>query len=696
MTYTQKAQAYLRKPAYAPRQGLTLAAALLFMASPLLAANITGVWVNEGGDKVSRDELRATLHTENKTGKVINRAWDGTTVTLAGAHNEVISFNLALEAAQNSATNVSVTFDTLNGPNGATIHSTPATGNGVFSWTNRPIELFYERYLQIRGLSYFGYYKGDERVIPTRFQRPWTGNGVGIGLWSDRPDHDKFYPDILVPLELVPNFTIAAGQNQSVWADIYIPKTAPAGTYTGTVTVSEDGQATRAIPVQLQVYGFALPDVPSAQVMAAFNRSDIMWRYVAGQGNWVNSLEPSGSRMLTITDKYYELFHRHKIALLGDNECVNGDHPCSTSVPRYDGSLFTAANGYDGPGVNTPVGVYAVGLYGDWGWKDSGEAAMWSHADNWISWFDKNAPKNEAFLYLEDEPPSSDMPKIDTWSKWLKEDPGPGNRLLSMSTHHMVLAQTDAPNLGVPVTHAGIGACPAGSYYCDSTNVNQAAADFYSTTPGRRLWIYNDGRPGAGTLDTEDDGVSPRQMPWAQYRKNVSRWFYWDVNLSGTQDLFQNALTWGSYQFFDPSLGEYGWDGTSNGNGILSYPGTDLIHPNESYGVDGPFASLRLKEWRRGLQDIDYVTLASKIDPVGTKAIVDQVLPRALWEYPAPHNDVSYYNGPLGWSVNPDDWETARAKLAQIIQGAQTPTAQLPSDGTQPEAPATTVPPPGL
>src|SRR4051812_11067772 len=286
---------------------------LFFNASSVFGANISGVWANEGGDKVSRDELRATNHTENTTGKVINRAWDGSTVLVSGARNEVVSFNLVLEAASASATNVTVSFDTLSGPNGATIQSTPTSGNGVFSWVNRPIELFYTRYLQIKGLSFFGYYKGDELIYPTRFRLPtFNANGNGIGGWNDRPDHDKFYPDILVPLELNQNFTISAGQNESIWSDVYIPKSATPGTYTGNITVREGSTVSRVIPVQLTVYNFALPDVPTTKVMAPFTSSDVMWRYATGYGGYANPLSTDGQRVRTISDRYYELFHRHK------------------------------------------------------------------------------------------------------------------------------------------------------------------------------------------------------------------------------------------------------------------------------------------------------------------------------------------------------------------------------------------------
>ncbi len=668
-----------------------------FTAVGAFGANISGVWANEGGDKVTQDELRATNHTENLTGKVLNRAWDGTTIHLSGARNEEVGFNLVLEAAYASASNVSVSFDTLTGPNGAVIQSTPASGNGVFNWVNRPIELFYTRYLQIKGLSFFGYYKGDELDFPTRFRLPVANaNGNGIGGWTDRPDHDKFYPDILVPMELSQNFTISAGQNESIWGDVYIPKTAPAGTYTGNVTVREGSSVSRVVPVQLTVYNFALPDAPTAKVMMPFTASDIMWRYATGYGGYANPLSPDGQRVVTVSNRYYQLFHRHKIALLGDNDCTTTDHPCAASVPRYTGQLFTAANGYDGPGVNTPVGVYAVGLYENWSWRNGSEADMWQHTNNWVNWFDTNAPGNQTFLYLADEPAYSTAPTLEMWSRWMNENPGAGQRMYSFSTLDMVAANILTPSLDIAASHAGIGSCPL-IPICDPTAITQAAANSIKATPGKQLWMYNDGRPGVGTMDTEDDGTAPRTLPWAQYKKSVDAWYYWQANLSGTDDLFQKATTWGSQTYYDAFLGMYGSNGTTNGNGVLVYPGTDVMHPTDSYGVDGPFASLRLKEWRRGIQDADYLALASQVDPTAVKNIINSIIPKAMWENPAPQGDPSWFVGGVSWSADPDIWEAARAQLAQIIAGAPAPaqtTTPTPTPAiTAPVTPAPVVTP---
>ena len=124
--------------------------------------------------------------------------------------------------------------------------------------------------------------------MPERLRRPWTGEGVPNSgtKWVDRPDHDRFYPDIAVPLELVPAFNIGVGSNQSVWADIYIPKNVPAGLYTGQVTVAETGGSTRYIPIGLTVLGFALPDMPSAKTMLDYSAENVNERYL-GQ-TWVS------------------------------------------------------------------------------------------------------------------------------------------------------------------------------------------------------------------------------------------------------------------------------------------------------------------------------------------------------------------------------------------------------------------------
>lgn len=616
------------------------------------------VWANDGGDKVTQDELRASQDPSS----VLNSVWDGSTIHIFGARNEVVAFNLILESPGQTTANVSVSFNQLMDSSGATISSVPAEGDGVFDWTNRHIELFYVVYLEVRGLSLLSYETYDERHIPERFRRPFDENGEGSGTWQDRPDHNKFYPEIAVPLELVPTFDIAAGQNQSIWVDIYIPHETPAGLFQGTIDVQIDGTSVHSIPVELTVRDFALPDVPSAPTMLFMGYEDVNRRYLGDE------YPDDEAAVNFLRDRHFMVAHRHRISLIGDEVSTSEgyDHPSPAWLPRLDGTLFTRENGYDGPGVGVGNGVYSIGTYGSWGWQDGGEAEMWEHADNWVNWFDANAPNTEYFLYLIDE--SEDFPQTEQWANWITTNPGPGNRLLSFATIALPDAAANTPSLSIAASWSTIGL----------PDEWQQAADFFNQAPNRRVYLYNGQRPGSGSFAVEDDGIALRQLPWSQYKMNIDRWFFWESTYynnyqggTGQTNVFQSAFTFGANDEPDDVLGDSGWN-YSNGDGVLFYPGTDLVFPEESYGVMGPFVSLRMKHWRRGIQDVDYLTLAAQIDPVRVNQIVNRLIPVVLWEVgvedPA---EPSWVLTDISWSTDPDVWEAARAEMADIIEGGQ-------------------------
>jgi hypothetical protein len=339
------------------------------------------------------------------------------------------------------------------------------------------------------------------------------------------------------------------------------------------------------------------------------------------------------------------------------------DQPRPAWLPRLDGSLFTPEHGYDGPGVGVGNGLYSIGTYGDWEWQDEGEAAMHQHADAWVTWFEANFPDTEYFLYLIDE--SDDYPQTEQWAAWIKSNPGPGQRLMSFATIPLPDAVAYVPSLDIAAAGAGIGI----------TEVWERAADVYRSDPNRRLYVYNGFRPATGSFATEDDGVALRTLGWIQYKMDIDRWFYWAAayynNFAGDMgqtDIFQSAFTFGSYDELDPEIGETGWN-YSNGDGVLMYPGTDTLYPDESYGVLGPFASLRLKHWRRGIQDTDYLALAAEIDPARVQVIVQTMIPAALWEVGVTDpGDPTWVRADISWSTDPDAWEAARAELADIIE----------------------------
>ena len=639
----------------------------------LTTSSISAVWANDGGDKVSQDELRASNGVENVTGTVKNRLWDGQTIHLFGAANESISFDLVLEAAMEQAPSVSISFDSLTGPQGSMIQNNrQAVGDGVFDYVGRPIELFYVRYLQIQGVSTFGYFRGDERQLPARFQ-------ATSHLWKDRPDHNKFYPDALIPLELVSTFSISQGQNQSIWSDIFISKTQAPGLYTGTVSVSENGVVTHTIPVSLTVAPFALPDTPALTAFTNLDAQDIQGRWFGQYTNWQ---QPGGAVIRQVVDRYVQYLKRNRItAISGEPECAGLPtaaalaHCGSVDISvekRFTGDLFTTANGYDGPGVGQGLSLYSYGTYGAWGGA-SDEQSMWNVVDPVGQYFQTKFPNVEAIIYLEDEPPAYDFSKIENWAHWVASDPGPGRFVKTLSTARYSSGNLYMPDLDIPMEGAGIGECssPPQTYGCFNNDNAVFTTNLISTLqakPNHEAWMYNYNHPGTGTSNTEDDGISMRTFGWIQHKMGISHWFYWYANIdSQSVDLLAQACTWGCGTGSDPIWGQNSYANFTNGNGNLVYPGTDNNPGHISYGVNGPFGSLRLKEWRRGIEDGDYLAIAKQINPNAVQEVVQTVMPKALWENAAPGGDVSYFYGPISWSSNPDVWESGRAQLAQII-----------------------------
>jgi hypothetical protein len=632
---------------------------------PAFAQSFTAIWVNDGGDKVVKDELRASLG-----GDVRNSLWDGKTICLFGSRNEVLNFNVIIESANDMTKDILVSISDLVSVEGDTISSRKAEGDAVFDYRGRNIELFYIRYLQIKGLSQLAYSPlYDDRHVPEKLQLPYpTRKGVFQGRFEDRPNANKYYPDIAVPIEAVGAFSITKGENQSLWVDIYIPRDASPGLYTGKFKVKEAGNVVAELPIELEVLPLLLPDEFNAKTMVWINEPDINFRYTGVRWNDSKAAVPEVKAVMDkVWYRHFQMAKRHRISLITDGIELYRKEQFSRLDKVYDGKLFTSAYYYEGPGYGVPQDVYSVGTYGGWknlkkSWNMNIRESMWKNSDKIVKFFDENYPHVNYFLYLLDEPKQNDFDMVEQWAQWIKENPGPGKCFKTLCTISLPLQQIYLPSVDIAFMLWG------------ERDVWEDALSKLRAQNGE-IMSYNGWRPSSGTFMIEDEGIALRLNGWIQFKHNISRWFFWaSTNYKNPSfvnyetNVFQEACTFGrKLQKKDPKYGETGYN-YGNGDGVLFYPGKDTLYTEDSYGLQGPIASLRLKMWRRGLQDYEYLRLAMKYDHEAVNALIHDMVPSSLWELGVTDKkDPTYVHTDISWSTDPDAWESARRKLADII-----------------------------
>ena len=205
---------------------------------------------------------------------------------------------------------------------------------------------------------------------------PATGSAAAPG--QDRPDHDKFYPDIAVPLELVP-ISISRRVRIRASGSMSISLKGPRrGITRGIAVVQESGLLVGSIPVQLQVYNFTLPDVPAAKTMLDFHSSDINQRYLGS--TYIDPNSAAGAQARLLRDRHLMMAHRHRLSLIGDIPGMIAIRPAINPVRIGCRGLkrkpLYRDNGYDGSGVGVGNNVYSIGTYGGWSWNTGTEADM--------------------------------------------------------------------------------------------------------------------------------------------------------------------------------------------------------------------------------------------------------------------------------------------------------------------------------
>ena len=471
--------------------------------------------------------------------------------TIHAARNEYEPFQIIVHAGDTPLAGVSATASDLRAPDGSVIASLNVT-------------FYREQYVHVvtpspRSPGGAGWY--PDALIP--FERPKTGLRPGKPRFVGAP------------------FDVAAGANQPVWVDVYVPAGKAPGVYTGTVTVTAAATDAVTIPVELTVWNITLPETPSMRSNFGKLGTDIANMH----GVVMNSLE-----FLPIEWEYGAQLAAHRISPIIPNTAypeVRGDGSIDTH--RTHARLVRWMNTFHVTG-------FPIRLLGD---DPAGrdQARNVTHLRAMYSYLKANGWEKTAYVYVMDEPNTAAAYAEVRRRAAMIHAAQPGIKVLC----------TEQPDPQEASWGSLVGSVdiwvPLWSLWNDAAVTARERA-------GDEVWSYTALCFAYRGYDTPfweiDYPLLDYRIPaWINWRTGATGLLYWSpVNWSGTSDIWTDTGT------------HHNQGATFNGEGALFYPGTAI-------GYDGPILSMRLQQIREGLEDYEYLKLLADRND---RAFVDETV----------------------------------------------------------------------
>jgi hypothetical protein len=587
------------------RIGRALLSCVLLGSVSSADAGVRRVWAVHDGEKVERD-------ARNHPASARNVVWDGRRIRVFGARNEVVAFQVIVEADERGIGELTARLPELASERDRITYLAPA--RDPTDYVGRQIQIFTVNYMLVSTSSHASwvYARGSPAAPPD----PTGSKPVQLVPEHARRDRGG------LPVAVRPD------DNQAIWMEIYIDRSRAAGVYKGSIAITADG-AVRQLPIELEVFDFTLPDENSMHAMLYYS-----------------SDQPSLYHGRNLDAAYHRMAHRHRVELVHAYD----EKLLEAAWGRFSGADFTAAEKYDGPGVGVGNVLAPRSFYGPGRLFDD-RASAWAASDSWMTFLRAKLPRAITFLYMPDEPRPPAYPRILTLAGNVHSNPGPGRALPIFVTSTYV----------EPLD-------PAVDIWCSGPKGFRLDRVASERARGREYWFYNGGRPAGGAITIDAPATDPRATIWAAFKHDVRVYFYWYAvhwRHNSQKQGERNQNVWAETITFDNRKEEKRSpddQGYIHGDGVLMYPGEERLHPDQDRGLPGPIATIQLANFRRGLQDHQYLTLARQR---GLQAVVDEVLTAIV---PRVFSDAGER---VSFPETGDPYEEARLKIARAIVGGK-------------------------
>ena len=506
------------------------------------------VWAVPAEQKVRPDD-----RTENN-----NLIWTQTEkkIRIAGAGNEHVPFQVIITAP----------VPARRGPaaDGFFIEATDLSSTGGRKIGKDQIEFFLQHYIML-----------DAKSSP-----------IGeTGYW----------PDALAPIK--EPFSMAAQynvvKNRPVWVDLTIPPGTPAGIYTGNIKVTQRGQLVETLNIEVEVYGFSLPDETP------------LITYINVSKNWLSSFynKPSDSEEMTkLTQTYYDFLYKNRmepwfndmllpdVTVAGKNVEVKFD---DERYKYYMNDLKTKRvllNAFPGS-LRRQID--------DEHFSKGFNQKVQSYLSQVEKYFKKNGWSDRLVFNSPIDEPRTEEDYEDTrrWAALVHEV----SKDLPFLVTRTPVPPKDHPEWGTLRGH--VNNFSIHGNHLNNPEVKRVIREEQAGGGEMTWYISCDQRYPQPNYFIDAPALDLVMVPWITERYKMNGILYWAVNFwTQTPNPWLDAGT-----FHSGFLCSGGW--VLNGEGSVLYPGDHTERYTGQPNVDGPVSSIRFELLREGIEDHVYLSM---------------------------------------------------------------------------------------
>jgi len=414
---------------------------------------------------------------------------------------------------------------------------------------------------------------------------PYTDRPVREPRWRDRRLEGSRFGGT--------GFDLWRDRHQPLWVDVEIPQDAAPGVYRGALTVRATSAKAARIPVRLTVWDFVLPDGPTHE--NHFGGFSYMGRY--------HKLDQNSDQYHRLEDKYIAMMAAHRInpplpRLLHPEVAADGSAVFDGEIDRRINEFVER---YRVTNIEVPRAPFPDVLAAN-------RSKALRYYRSWYAYLKKKGWADRAYLYMLDEPNDKEAYERVRQLGALVHEAEPNLRRLVVEQPYSQNSDWGSIDNAVDIW------CPLFGFLHEPSikRVQNAGDEVWSYTAlCQKAPSYH---PEYEEVKSEDPPYWQIDFPVLSYR--IAPWLNRRYGVTGL--LYWAAVYWSSPQ-------RNPWDSPGfrirfNGEGALFYPGEDA-------GIEGPVASIRLKNLRDGMEDYEYFAL---LDKRRCSAVVDEIIRSAV------------------------------------------------------------------